>query len=77
MLDGYCSNFANCVDMKSAKFQNMKSHDCHVFLQMLMPIVFHALPDDALEPLVELSEFFKNLCSTVLRVVSYKKCNAI
>ena len=49
MPDGYCSNFANCIDMKSAKFQNMKSHDCHVFLQMLMPIAFLALPDDVLE----------------------------
>jgi len=27
-----CSNIGNCVDMKSAKFQNIKSHDCHVFL---------------------------------------------
>ena len=32
MPDAYCSNFGNCVDMKAAKFQNMKSHDCHVFL---------------------------------------------
>ena len=46
----------------------MKSHDCHVFLQMLMPIAFYALLDDVLEPLVELSEFFKKICSTVLRV---------
>ena len=45
MPDGYCSNFANCVDMKSAKFQNMKSHNCYVFLQMLMPIAFRALLD--------------------------------
>ena len=60
--------FANYVDMMSVKFQNMKSHDCHVFLQMLMPIAFYALLDDVLEPLVELSEFFKNLGSTILRV---------
>ena len=33
-----------------------------------MPIAFRVLPDDVLEPLVELSEFFRNLCSTVLRV---------
>ena len=35
---------------------------------MLMPIAFRTLPDDVLEPLVELSEFFKILWSTVLRV---------
>ena len=68
MPDAYCSNFGNCVNMKAAKFQNMKSRDCHVFLQMLMPIAFRALPDDVLEPLVELSEYFKNICSTVLQV---------
>ena len=73
MPDGYYSNFTNCVDMKFAKFQNMKSHDCYVFLQMLMPIAFRTLSDDALEPLVELSEFFKNLCSTVLRVDKLQK----
>ena len=66
--NGYCSKFANYVDVKSAKFQNIKSHDCHVFLQMLMPIAFCALPDDVLESLVELSEYFRNLCSIVLRV---------
>ena len=73
MPDAYCSNFGNCVDMKAAKFQNMKSHDCHVFLQTLMPIAFRALPDDVLEPLVELSEYFKNICSPVLRVDKLKK----
>ena len=32
MPDGYCSNFANFVDMKCRKFRNMKSHNCDVFL---------------------------------------------
>jgi len=63
MPDAHCSYIANYVDMKSTKFQNMKSHDCHVFLQTLMPIAFRALPDNVLEPLVELSGFFRNLCS--------------
>ena len=77
MLDAYCSNIANCVEIKSAKFQNIKSHDGHVFLQTLMPIAFCALPDNVLESLVELSEYFRSLCSTVLRSISYNKCNTI
>ena len=68
MPDAYYFNITNYVDMKFAKFQNMKSCDYHVFLHMLMPIAFCALPDDVLEPLVELSEFFKSLGSTVLKV---------
>ena len=44
---------------------------------MLMPIAFRALLDDVLEPLVELSEFFKNLCSIVLTVdkLQEMQCN--
>ena len=49
------------------KLPNMKSHDCHVFMEALLPIAFSALPDDVLEPLVALGEFFKNLCANVLR----------
>ena len=42
-----------------------------------MPIAFRALPDDVLEPLVELSEYFKNICSTVLQVdkLQEMQCN--
>jgi len=55
----------------------MKTHDCHVFLQTLMPIAFHIIPDNVLKPLVELSEFFRNLCSIVLRIdkLQEMQCN--
>lgn len=42
--DGYASNLARCVDMKEAKLFGMKSHDCHVFMQRLLPLAFKALP---------------------------------
>ena len=66
MLDGYCSNLRNIVDPNKAKFNNMKSHDCHVFMETLLPIAFGALLDDVLKPLIDLSQFFKNWCSTTL-----------
>ena len=50
-----------------AKFNNMKSHDYHVFIETLLPIAFGALPDDMLKLLIEISQFFKNLYSTTLR----------
>ena len=34
--DGYCSNVKNWVDPSNTKFQNMKSHDHHVFLENLL-----------------------------------------
>ncbi|KAL0303004.1 UNVERIFIED_CONTAM: hypothetical protein Sradi_6168500 [Sesamum radiatum] len=41
--DGYASNLACCVDMKELKLHGMKSHDCHVFMQKLIPIAFHEM----------------------------------
>ena len=55
------------MDVNDAKFNHMKSHDCHVFMESLLPITFSALPDDVLKFPIEISEFFKNLCSTTLQ----------
>ena len=66
MRDGYCANLRNIVGLNEAKFNNMKNHDSHVFMETLLPIAFDALPDDVLKSLIELSQFFKNLCSTTL-----------
>ena len=35
--DGYASNLSRCVDMRTALLHNLKSHDCHVFMQRLLP----------------------------------------
>jgi Domain of unknown function (DUF4218) len=46
----------------------MKSHDCHVFMQGLLPIAFRELlPKEVWEPITELSIFFKELTSTSLK----------
>ncbi|KAG7543657.1 Transposon En/Spm-like [Arabidopsis thaliana x Arabidopsis arenosa] len=37
-LDGYVSKFSRCVE-QGQKFSGMKSHDCHVFMQRLLPFV--------------------------------------
>ncbi|XP_010507019.1 PREDICTED: uncharacterized protein LOC104783577 [Camelina sativa] len=45
--DGYASNLRNCVDMAEGKFTGMKSHDCHVVMQRLLPFAFeHLLPSN-------------------------------
>ncbi|GAB2277260.1 hypothetical protein Dimus_039225 [Dionaea muscipula] len=41
--DGHVSNLARCVDMNGMKLQNMKNHDCHVFMQRLLPIAVKEL----------------------------------
>ncbi|KAL0340301.1 UNVERIFIED_CONTAM: hypothetical protein Sradi_4546900 [Sesamum radiatum] len=41
--DGYASNLARCVDMTELWMHGMKSHDCHVFMQKLIPIAFREI----------------------------------
>ena len=75
MPDGYCSNVGYCVDLSNTKLQNMKSYDHRVFLENLLPVAFAALPKDILGPLVDLSEFCRNLCSSALRVSMLEEMN--
>ena len=58
MLDGYTSNLSRCVDFAKARLFGMKSHDCHVLMQRLLPIALAALPKNVLNPIIELSQFF-------------------
>uniref|UniRef100_A0A0D3AGE7 Uncharacterized protein n=1 Tax=Brassica oleracea var. oleracea TaxID=109376 RepID=A0A0D3AGE7_BRAOL len=37
--DGYVSNLSRCVE-RGQKFSGMKSHDCHVIMQRLLPFAF-------------------------------------
>ncbi|XP_050211984.1 uncharacterized protein LOC126662140 [Mercurialis annua] len=65
--DGYASNLSRCVDTIGLKMHGMKSHDCHIFMQRLLPIAFRELlPKEVWEPLTELSIFFRELTSTSL-----------
>ncbi|KAL0449149.1 UNVERIFIED_CONTAM: hypothetical protein Slati_1471300 [Sesamum latifolium] len=41
--DGYASNLARCVDMTELRMHGMKSHDCDVFMQKLIPIAFREM----------------------------------
>ncbi|KAL0401501.1 UNVERIFIED_CONTAM: hypothetical protein Slati_4180000 [Sesamum latifolium] len=52
--DGYTSNLARCVDMMELRLHGMKSHDCHVFMQKLIPIAFREiLPESVWSALTE------------------------
>ncbi|XP_062165003.1 uncharacterized protein LOC133871592 [Alnus glutinosa] len=65
--DGYASNVSRCVRLKERTISGLKSHDNHVIMQVLLPIALRrSLPDNVVRPLVELSAFFRDLCSTNL-----------
>lgn len=67
--DGFLSNISCCVNERERKLSGMKSHDCHIFLQRLLPIVANRfLPEDVCEPLIEGSAFFRDLCRNSLEL---------
>ncbi|KAK4267817.1 hypothetical protein QN277_024550 [Acacia crassicarpa] len=66
--DGYASNLKRCVNMHEGKFFGMKSHDCHVFFQRLLPWAFKALPKEMWSILTNFSVFFREICASELNV---------
>ncbi|GKV24900.1 hypothetical protein SLEP1_g34441 [Rubroshorea leprosula] len=67
--DGYASNIARCVNMQELRLFGMKSHDCHVFMQRLLPIAFRDfLIDEVWGPLTEMSNFFRALTASIIQV---------
>ena len=67
--DGYASNTSHCVNTKNGKISGIKSHDCHVLLQCLLPVAIRGyLSTEIRTPLIELCFFFKELCSRTLKL---------
>ncbi|XP_056863719.1 uncharacterized protein LOC130510982 [Raphanus sativus] len=66
--DGYVSNLSRCVE-KGQKFSGMKSHDCHVLMQRLLPFAFaELLPTNVHEALAGIGAFFRDLSTRTLKV---------
>ncbi|XP_035547475.1 uncharacterized protein LOC109010280 [Juglans regia] len=67
--DGFAGNITRCVTLNGCKISGMKSHDCHIFLQRLLPVAIagYLRPDIRLA-LTELSIFFRQLCTRTLSI---------
>jgi len=63
MSNGYASNIARCANPDKGNSHGVKSHDCHVFMECLLPIAFRSLPEFVCTALAEVSRFFRDLCS--------------
>ncbi|XP_021758007.1 uncharacterized protein LOC110723041 isoform X1 [Chenopodium quinoa] len=69
VLDGFSSNISYCVNLKDSKISGLKSHDCHVILEHLLPLAIRGLLTPLVrEALTELSMYFTLLCAKVLNV---------
>ena len=65
--DGYSSNISRCVNVAQAKITGLKSHDCHILMQQLMPVALRGLlPDDVTSVLFDLCGYFRELNAKVL-----------
>lgn len=43
--DGYAANLAKCVSPDGCKLQSLKTHDCHILLQRLIPVGIRGIMD--------------------------------
>jgi hypothetical protein len=67
--DGYASNLYPKVHLDTKKLVGLKSHDCHIIMQDLMPLALcRSLPETVSIPLIRLCKYFKVLYGKVIDV---------
>ncbi|XP_026383104.1 uncharacterized protein LOC113278498 [Papaver somniferum] len=67
--DGYEANIARSANVDDGNISGLKSHDCHVLLQKVLPAGIRPfLPTDVCTALIELSNLFHDLCAKTLDV---------
>ena len=64
---GFSSNIKGIINMAEKKFQNLKSHDCHVIMTQLLPVALRGLlPDYVRVPIVKLCAFLNAISQKVI-----------
>ena len=67
--DGYASNLATHVTSDGCHLQGLKTHDCYILLQIILPAAIRGImPKDICDAVAALGNFFQNLCSKTLKV---------
>ncbi|GJR85253.1 reverse transcriptase domain-containing protein [Tanacetum coccineum] len=65
--DGFGSNFKQKLTDNDTNITGMKSRNCHIMMQHLLPHGLQQyLPDEVAKPIIELCSFFKQICSQTL-----------
>ena len=64
---GFSSNIKGIINMAEKKFQNLKSHDCHVIMTQLLPVALRGLlPENVRVPIVKLCSFLNAISQKVI-----------
>ena len=59
---GYSSNIQGIINVKEKKIQNLKSHDCHVLMTQLLPVILRGvLPKNVRLAVVKLCAFMNEI----------------
>jgi hypothetical protein len=59
---GFSSNIKGIINMTKKKFQNLKSHDCHVIMMQLLPVALNGLlPENVRVVIVKLCAFLNEI----------------
>jgi hypothetical protein len=65
---GYTTGLRRDVNLETVKINRLKSHDYHIFMKRLLPVMFHGyLIDDVWTTLAELSHFYRQLCGKEIK----------
>ena len=64
---GFSSNIKGIINMPEKKFQNLKSHDCHVIMTQLLPVALRGLlPENVRLAIVKLCAFLNAISQKVI-----------
>ena len=67
--DGYASNLARCVSVDECKLQALKTHNCHILLQRILPVGLRGIMHKEIcEAIAELGNFFQQICAKKLKL---------
>ncbi|XP_027368302.1 uncharacterized protein LOC113874264 [Abrus precatorius] len=67
VLEGYSSNIKSLVSLKDLKLKGLKSHDCHILIENLIPVAIRSiLPKKVRMAITKLCFFFKAIYSKVI-----------
>jgi hypothetical protein len=65
---GFASDIRHNVHVNERKVSRLKSHECHIVLQHLLPLaVRKVLPEVVSAAVIRVSHFFRKICAPVFR----------
>jgi hypothetical protein len=72
--DGYAAGLRRSVNMMTGKLIGLKSHDYHIIMEILLPVMFRGYFDDIVwMVLAELRYFYRWLCAKEIMVEMMEK----